>query len=103
MIQCRDCEFFQEGPNGEIGFSCDPFRNVKEPECLAKWQIIKLNQMVGAYQSQLAFYKKLAPLQEKMFRMVEREMDDMNEADNWKYDDEDDEPWKDDEDAGPLL
>ena len=36
MIQCKDCEFFRRNEAGEIAFACDPFSNVKEPECLAK-------------------------------------------------------------------
>ena len=36
MIQCKECEFFHPGPDGQIGFRCDPFSTVKEPECLAE-------------------------------------------------------------------
>ncbi|MCD6304224.1 MAG: hypothetical protein J7M21_04605 [Planctomycetes bacterium] len=91
MIQCEQCEFYHRGENGEVTFSCDPFRNIKEPECLAKWQLIKINQMVAAYQATLAYYHKLAPMQEKMFKVMQREIDDMNEAEKWKIDDEEDE------------
>jgi hypothetical protein len=91
MIQCENCEFFHRGPGGEVSFSCDPFRNVKEPECLAKWQLIKTNQMVSAYQATLDYYRKLAPLQEKMFKAMERELDDISEADKWKIDEEEEE------------
>ncbi len=92
MIQCEQCEFCHRGDSGEVSFSCDPFRNIKEPECLAKWQLIKINQMVSAYQATLEYYRKLAPMQEKMFRVMEREIDDMNEAEKWRIaDDEEDE------------
>jgi len=91
MIQCEQCEFFRRGESGEVSFLCDPFRNVKEPECLAKWQLIKINQMVAAYQSTLAYYHKLAPMQEKMFKVMEREIEDMNESDKWKVADDEDE------------
>jgi len=87
MIQCQECEFFQRGADGRVGFRCDPFSTVKEPECLVKWQLIKLNQMVAAYQSTLDYYRKLAPMQEKMFKVMEREIDDMNEAEKWRVDD----------------
>jgi hypothetical protein len=91
MIQCQDCEYFQRGPTGEVSFACDPFSNVKEPECLQKWQLIKINQMVAGYEATLRYYQKLAPMQEKMFKAMEREIDDMNEAEQWKVsDDEDD-------------
>ena len=100
MIQCQDCEFFEPDELGNPGFKCDPFRNIKEEACLAKWQIIQLNQMLASYQASTSFQQKLAPLQEKMFKMVSREMNDMEEGDSWKQsvdgDDDDAEeepPW----------
>jgi len=89
MIQCQDCEFFHRAQNGEVGFSCDPFKNIKEPECLAKWQLLKTNQMVASYQATLSYYQKLAPMQEKMFKVMEREIDDLSESDKWKVGDGD--------------
>jgi len=53
-------------------------------ECLVKWQLIKLDMMVQSYQATVAMYRRLAPLQEKMFRHMEREVDDLDEADRWK-------------------
>ena len=99
MIQCKDCEFFSRGAGGEIAFSCDPFTNIKEPECLTKWQLIKINQMVASYQATLDYYQKLAPMQEKMFKVMERELDDIGEADKWKVEEagEDDDLPNDDE------
>jgi len=99
MIQCESCEFFRRGTDGEVSFSCDPFRNVKEPECLAKWQLIKINQMVASYQATLDYYRRLAPMQEKMFKVMERELDDMNEAEKWKTSEEEDEEDEDKEDG----
>jgi hypothetical protein len=105
MLQCSECEYFVRGPDGQIGFRCDPFTTIKEPECLQKWQLIKLDQqlakidaMVRAYQATLEVYHRLAPLQEKMFRHMEREIDDVDEADSWKqaYEEEDDEDKPDD-------
>jgi hypothetical protein len=93
MIQCSDCQFCRRGPTGEVSFTCDPFATIVEPECVAKWQLIKINQMVASYQATLDFYRKIAPMQEKMFKVVERELDDINEAESWKVKDEDDEPW----------
>lgn len=98
MIQCSQCEYFMRGPAGQIGFKCDPFSNIKEPECLAKWQLIKIDLMVRSYQATLEMYRRLAPLQEKMFRHMEREIDDIDEADSWKYGDDDQEDDGDDED-----
>lgn len=93
MIQCKDCPHFHRNEKGEISFSCDPFSNIVEPECLQKWQLIKTNQMVAAYQATLNYYHRLAPMQEKMFKFMEREMNDIDETEKWKYeqDDEDDE------------
>ncbi|NLF30310.1 MAG: hypothetical protein GX591_05405 [Planctomycetes bacterium] len=97
MIQCQDCEFFEHNAKGGFGFKCDPFRTIKEPECLTKWQLIKIEQMVQAYQATLDYYRRLAPLQEKMFRVMEREMDDLNESENWKLADDEEE-----DDDGPY-
>ena len=105
MIQCQECEFFNRGEDGQISFSCDPFRNIKEPDCLAKWQLIKTNQMVAAYQATLEYYRRLAPMQEKMFKVMERELDDMSESDKWKVDEEDEKESsdKDDWDTGSTT
>lgn len=90
MIQCSDCEFFKRGKSGEVGFGCDPFDNIKEPECLLKWQLIKINQMVAGYQATMKYNEKMAPLQKKVFNMMEREIDAMDETEKWKSDEEDD-------------
>jgi hypothetical protein len=63
-----------------------------EPECILKWQLVKINQMVSSYQATLNYYRKLAPMQEKMFKVMERELDDMNEGEKWKVDEEDEDP-----------
>ncbi len=101
MIQCEQCEFYHRSESGEVTFSCDPFRNVKEPECLAKWQLIKINQMVAAYHATLDYYRKLAPMQEKMFKVMEREIDEMDEAEKWRVaDDEEEEEGEGDSGGG---
>jgi len=91
MIQCSQCEHFSRGPDGSLAFRCDPFTTIKEPECLMKWQLLKLDTMVRAYQATLQMYERLAPLQEKMFRHMEREIDESEEADAWKHSQEDEE------------
>jgi hypothetical protein len=103
MIHCRDCEYFRRGPNGEVSFTCDPFSTIKEPECLQKWALIKINQMIASYQATLDYYRKLGPMQEKMFRFMEREMGDLDESDRWKVDEGEDEPpdsWGDETTGG---
>jgi len=93
MIQCSQCQYCHRSETGELVFSCNPFSNIVEPECLLKWQLLKLDAMVRAYQATMAQYRRLAPLQEKMFKMMERELEDMDEAEKWKYEDDDeDEP-----------
>jgi len=89
MIQCKDCEFCEISPNGKRTFKCDPFVNIKEPECIAKWQLIRLDMLLASYQTMLKWYGKLAPLQDKMFRYMEREINELDEADEWKLDDDD--------------
>jgi hypothetical protein len=98
MMQCKDCEFYTEGPDGGPVLLCDPFSNIKEPNCLIKWQLLKLDTMVQAYRATLEMYERMAPLQERMFRQMERELDDAEEGDAWKYQGEDDDEEEDDED-----
>lgn len=91
MLQCSDCEFFEQRPDGTAHLRCDPFTNIREPECLQKWQLHDLQALRKSYERTLAMYRRLAPLQEKMMRHMEREIDDLDDADKWKqgYDDDD--------------
>ena len=93
MIHCEGCEFYRRDLHDSPQLLCDPFRTIKEPECLAKWQLIQLNKLTQSYQATLDFYRRFAPLQEKMLRQMEREIDEVEEADQWKLgdDEEDDE------------
>ena len=88
MLYCKDCEFFRWGSDGSPELTCNPFVNIKEPDCLAKWQLVQLNVVARSHQATLDMYKRLAPLQEKMFKHMEREIEDVEEADSWKYTDE---------------
>ena len=92
MIQCKDCELCEIGPDGHRTFKCDPFSNIKEPECLVKWQLIRLDMLVAGHQSLLKWYDKLAPLQNKLFNYMKREIEDIEESDSWKLDDEKQDP-----------
>ena len=89
MIQCKDCEFCEMGPDGRRTFKCDPFVNIKEPECLAKWQLIRLDMLVASYQQMLKWYGRLAPIQDKIIQFMQREIEDIDEADSWKLPNED--------------
>lgn len=99
MIQCKDCEFCEISPDGRRTFKCDPFVNIKEPECIAKLQLIRLDMLVASYQSMLKWYGKLAPLQDKLFRYMKKELEDLDETERWKLEpDEDDD---EEEQPGP--
>ena len=89
MIQCKDCELCEFGENGQRKFKCDPFSNVKEPECIAKWQLLRLDMLVASYQGMLKWYNKMAPLQDKLFKYMEKEVDSMDESEQWKLEEED--------------
>ena len=89
MIQCKDCEFYEAGPDGRRTFKCDPFTNIKEPECIAKWQLLRLDMLVASHQGMLKWYHKLAPIQDKLFKYMQREIEDIDESERWKLDDED--------------
>lgn len=91
MIQCKDCEFCDIGSDGRRTFKCDPFTNIKEPECIAKWQLIRLDMLVASYQQMLKWYGKLAPLQDKIIQFMQREIEDIDEADSWKLTEDDEE------------
>jgi len=79
------------GPGGKRTFKCDPFTNIKEPECIAKWQLIRLDMLLASYQGMLKWYGKLAPLQDKIFKYMQREINELDEADQWKLDDDEQE------------
>ncbi len=88
MIQCKDCEFCTLDQNGRRSFNCDPFTNIKEPECIAKLQLIRLDMLLASYQGMLDWYQKLAPLQDKLVKFMKREIEDIDESENWKLDEE---------------
>lgn len=91
MLRCEDCEFYRRRPDGSAELLCDPYSTIKEPECLAKLQLTYLKVIADSHKSTLALYRRFAPLQERMFRHIEREMDDVEEAERWKLGNEDDE------------
>ena len=98
MIQCKDCEFCQIEPDGRRTFKCDPFVNIKEPECIAKWQLMRLDMLTASYQGMLSWYGKLAPIQDKIMKYMQREIEDLDESERWRLDDEDQEDHEDQED-----
>jgi hypothetical protein len=109
MTHCTDCEHYHRDEQGRISFSCDPLASVKEPECLLKWQLLKINQlsdgianvargvaqMTAAYEATAKWYSKL-PMG-KLFKAMERELEDIDEAEKWKQPEEED---KDEQEDG---
>ena len=89
MIQCTECEFFEMTADGKKILKCDPCASIKEPECLAKLQLFRLDILIAGYQGMMASQRKLAPVQDKLLRYVQRELEDLDEADKWKIDEED--------------
>ena len=89
MIQCKDCELFEISPDGRRIFKCDPFVNIKEPECLAKWQLLRLDMLVSGFGNMTSFQQRMAPMQDKIFKYIKRELNDIDEAERWKFPDED--------------
>ena len=89
MIQCKDCEFFEADDSGRRIFKCDPFSTIKEAECLAKWQLLRLDMLVSGHQRMNNWQEKMAPMQDKIFKYIRRELDDIDEGDRWKLSDDD--------------
>jgi len=92
MKQCKDCEFYSTGDDGRRRFLCDPFENIIEPECVGKWQLMRLDMLVSLIEEQNRGNRKIAPIQEKLIRYVEREIEEMEEGEDWKYPQDEDEP-----------
>jgi hypothetical protein len=88
MIQCKECEFYRQEPDGKRVFLCDPFTSIKEPECLAKWQLLRLDMIASAQNNMAAAQAQMAPLQDKIFKYISRELEDIDESEKWKTDDE---------------
>jgi hypothetical protein len=79
------------GTDGRRSFKCDPFTNIKEAECVAKWQLIRLDMLLASFHGMVKFQNKLAPLQDKILKYMQHEIEDLDEADRWKIDDEEEE------------
>jgi hypothetical protein len=90
MIQCKDCELYRQEPDGRRVFLCDPFNNVKEAECLAKWQLLRLDMIAATQNSLAAAQAQMAPIQDKIMKYIKRELEDIDESDKWKIDEEPD-------------
>ncbi len=97
MLRCEDCEFFHRAADGSPHLTCDPYSTIKEPECVAKWQLTQLQVIAKSHQATLDMHRRFAPLQEKLFRHMEREIDETEDADSWKHDAGEDEDENEDD------
>jgi len=102
MLQCQDCEYFShDEKTGRVMLRCNPFSTIKEPACLEKLQLLRLDALLRSYQAIANWYKKLEPMQKRMFEFMKREMDDIDEADSWKTQYFPDDEEKDEQDPSP--
>ena len=88
-MQCKDCEFSKVTSTGKRIFLCDPFENIVESQCIIKWQLIKIDQLLDAQSRQLRSQVSMAPLQSKIMKYIEREIQDLEDSDDWKLKDRD--------------
>ncbi len=91
MLQCRDCEYFSRSNDGTVHLACDPHATIKEPECLQKWMLIRQSQLIEKvdvilqhHEATAEMHRRLRPIQEKMFRYMEQEIESAQESDSWK-------------------
>ncbi len=87
MLKCSECEYFdKDAASGRVILKCDPFETAREPECLIKMQLMRIEALVQMQHATIRWHEKLSPMQEKMFKYMEREIDDIDESDKWKHD-----------------
>jgi hypothetical protein len=59
--------------------------------------------LLVSYQGMLKWYGKLGPLQDKIIRYMQREINELDETDSWKLDaDEEQDEAEDEKDFGSL-
>ena len=58
----------------------------------------RLRARIEAHRGLLSWYERMAPMQDKIFKYVQHELDDINEAERWKVPDEDDDDDKEKDD-----
>ena len=47
--------------------------------------------LVASYQQMTRWYGKLAPMQDKIFKYMKREIEDIDESERWRLDDDEEE------------
>jgi len=51
--------------------------------------------LVASYQQMQKWYQKMSPMQDKLFKYMQREIDTMDESESWRLEDDDDEEQQD--------
>ena len=85
MIQCSECEFGKAMPNGNIEMTCNTARNIKEPECLTKWMLVRLCNIERMQIQALSVSRGLMPLQAKLLQHNCAQIDELHKGESWKY------------------
>ena len=57
---------------------------------------VAVDALVANHRGLLSWYERMAPLQDKIFKFVQREMDDIDETERWKLSDQDEDSPQDD-------
>lgn len=84
MIQCADCEFGKQSPDGNIRLTCDPARNIKEPECLTKWMLKSLWNIEQMQAQTLSITNNMLPFSAKVLQHNCAQIDELQKGEDWK-------------------
>ena len=52
---------------------------------------MRLDMLVSGYRSMLGWYEEMGPMQNKLFKYVQHELDGLDESDGWKQNEDEDE------------
>ena len=92
MIQCSDCEHGRVQKDGLVTMTCHPGKNIKEPECLSKWMLLKLTNIERMWAHSIGATNDLIPLQVKLLQHNCAQIDDLEKGESWKQGSDEDEP-----------
>jgi hypothetical protein len=55
-----------------------------------KWQILRLDLLLKHSRMNMSWQHKMSPIQDKILKYIQRELDDLDDADQWKFGDYED-------------
>ena len=84
MIQCIDCEFGKQTPDGTIRLTCDPTRNVKEEACLTKWMLVSLWNIEKMQAQAMSISNDMMPMHAKLLQHNLARVAEEQKSDIWK-------------------